>query len=285
VCVDYLTKEGRDFPAELEPRQEKLVERCVSLNPKTVVVVNSGSGLKMDWNDKAAAIVWAYYPGQYGGTTVAEVLTGKINPSGKLPYTIEQKFADSPAFGYIPQGASWTQKKETAVDKSLPPNPKVVYSEGVFVGYRWYDDKKLPVRYPFGHGLSYTTFAYKDLKVAAGADEIVATATITNTGSRAGGEVVQLYIADRKSSIRRPIRELKGFARVELKPGESRQVEFRLNPVALAYYDVKEKNWRVEPGEFSADLAASSRDIRLSQDFNWARELRYQRPTDQKPLP
>ncbi|MBC2593671.1 glycoside hydrolase family 3 C-terminal domain-containing protein [Ruficoccus amylovorans] len=284
VCVDLQTKEGIDYYPKLEEEQEALVQRCVDLNPRTVVVVNSGSGLEMEWDSKAAAVVWAYYPGQYGGTAIAEVITGELNPSGRLPYSIELKFEDSPAYGYIPEGATWTQRKENDVDRSLPECPPVEYKEGVFIGYRWYDEKGLDVRYPFGHGLSYTTFAYEDLKVKTEGDEIVVTAKIRNSGDRAGAEVVQLYVGDRDASVERPIRELKAFARIELKPGQSEEVEFRLNPVALAYYDVDGKNWLVEPGKFTIDIGASSRDIRLSEELNWSKQLRYQRPSDKQSI-
>lgn len=284
VCVDHWTKESTDSYPKLDRKQEQLARRCVNLNQRTVVVVNSGSGIEMDWDDKAAAVVWAYFPGQYGGTAVAEVLTGQVNPSGKLPYTIERRFSDAPAFGYIPEGASWGQKKINAVDKSLPDCPPVEYKEGIFIGYRWYDRNHSAVRYPFGHGLSYTTFEYSNLNLHVGPTGLVVSATIKNTGNVAGSEVVQLYIGQDHPSVDRPVRELKAYKKIQLAPGEAHPVEFCLSPEVLAYYDISQKNWLVESGSYTIDLASSSRDIRLSGNAEWNTKLRYHRPTDAKPL-
>lgn len=284
VCADHWTKESTDSYPQLNKKQEQLVQRCVKLNKRTVVVVNSGSGIEMDWNDQAAAVVWAYFPGQYGGTAVAEILAGQVNPSGKLPYTIERRFSDSPAFGYIPEGASWGQKKINAVDKSLPNCPPVEYKEGIFIGYRWYDRNHLDVRYPFGHGLSYTTFEYSNLSLQVGPTGIVVNAMIKNTGNVSGSEVVQLYIGENQPSVDRPVRELKAYTKIQLAPGEARPVEFCLSPEALAYYDINKKNWVVDPGSYTIDLASSSRDIRLSGSAEWSTNLRYHRPTDSEPL-
>ncbi len=288
VCVDQYQRENTDQVPVLEKEQENLVKRCTALNPRTVVVVCSGSGLEMEWADQAAAILWAYFPGQYGGTAIAEILTGAVNPSGKLPYTLERKFSDSPAFGYHPEGASLSQykKKDNPVDQALPENPKVVYKEGVFCGYRWYDEKKLDVRFPFGHGLSYTTFAYEDLKVKKrwGDRGLVISATIKNTGDRAGSETVQVYVGAKKPSIPRPVRELKAFEKIKLAPGESKRVKFLLPPVDLAFYDIASKDWKVEPGQYVIELAASSRDIRESKTIAWKKELHFARPTDSVPV-
>jgi beta-glucosidase len=288
LCVDQENREGWDQLPQLPEEQEQLVRRCVRLNPRTVVVVNSGSGLMMDWNDSAAAVVWAYFPGQSGGTAIADVLTGAVNPSGKLPYTLEQKFADSPAAGYKPAGAGLRDridpKNKTQFERTLPQHPEIVYQEGVFAGYRWYDSRERTVRYPFGHGLSYTTFKYSDLQVDVGNAGVTVRATITNTGKRSGSETVQLYVRDPEAGVPRPLRELKGYVKIQLAPGESKPVEFTLSPVDLAFYDVTQKNWQVEPGEFILDLAASSRDIRLTEPIEWKTPLRYQRPTDNEPI-
>lgn len=288
VCVDQYQKEDLDQIPVLEGSQEKLVKRCTALNPRTVVVVCSGSGLEMEWADQAAAILWAYYPGQYGGTAIAEILTGTVNPSGKLPYTIERNFSDSPAFGYHPEGTSLYQhkKKDNPIDQALPENPKVVYKEGIFCGYRWYDEKKLDVRFPFGHGLSYTTFSYENLKVKRKlwGKGIAVSATIKNTGDRVGCEIVQLYVGAKNPTLPRPLRELKAFEKITLNPGESKTVKLMLSPVDLAFYDTAFKDWKVEPGEYIIDLAASSRDIRSSKLIEWKTELHYQRPTDTEPL-
>lgn len=283
VCVDFKTREGVDVYPKLEAPQEALVLRSVLLNPRTVVVVCSGTGLEMDWDGRAAAVVWAYYPGQYGGRAIAEILAGRVNPSGKLPFSIEKKFSDSPAYGYIPEGASWTQAVENDIDRRLPPNPKVEYKEGVFIGYRWYDERRIDVRYPFGHGLSYTTFAYSNLVAVAKDDEILITADIRNTGLRAGTEVAQLYIGTPGASVKRPIRELKDYQRVTLEPGASGTIAFRIPPSALAFYDEIGKDWRVEPGDVQIAIGSSSRDIRLVGLINWPVALQYRHPTDTTP--
>jgi len=288
VCVDQYQRENLDQIPVLEDAQQALVKRCTALNPRTVVVVCSGSGLEMEWADSAAAILWAYYPGQYGGTAIAEILMGAVNPSGKLPYTIERKFSDSPAFGYRPEGASLYQhkKKDNPVDQALPEHPRVVYKEGVFCGYRWYDEKKLEVRFPFGHGLSYTTFSYDKLKVKRKlwGKGIAVSATIKNTGDRAGSETVQLYVGANNPSVPRPLRELKAFEKVELAPGESKTVKFLISPVDLAFYDVGSKDWKVELGQYTIDLAASSRDIRSSKTIEWKKGMHFARPTDRVPV-
>ena len=288
VCVDQYQRENLDQIPVLEESQNKLVTRCTALNPRTVVVVASGSGLEMEWAGSAAAILWAYFPGQYGGTALAEILTGAINPSGKLPYSIERSFSDSPAFGYHPEGASLYQrkKKDNPVDQALPENPEVVYEEGVFVGYRWYDEKNIDVRFPFGHGLSYTTFTYDKLKVKKRmwGRGITVSVTIENTGQRPGSETVQLYVGAVDPSLPRPVRELKAFAKVELASGESKKVKFQLPPVDLAFYDVESKDWKVEAGQYTIDLAASSRDIRCSKTIDWKKEMHYKRPSDALPV-
>ena len=201
-------------------------------------------------------------------------------------FRVQRFGAGNPAAGYRADGSGWGQRVDpkNEVDKNLPPNPKVVYKEGVFLGYRWYDSRKLPVRYAFGHGLSYTAFADKNMQIKTGPDGITVHATITNTGSRSGSETVQLYIGAVKPAVERPERELKAFAKIQLEPGESKPIEFHLTPVALSYYDVQQKNWRVDPGTFIVDPASSSRDIRLSDKINWTQELHYQRPTDHSPL-
>jgi beta-glucosidase len=210
----------------------------------------------MPWVDDVAALVWAYYPGQEGGNAVANVLTGEVNPSGKLPITLPTRYGDNPT--YI----------------NYPGTREVRYGEGIFVGYRYYDFKGIPPLYPFGHGLSYTTFEYSDLtipdKVAQG-ETFDVSVTITNTGDVAGAEVAQLYVADKVSSLVRPLQELKAFRKVDLAPGESKEVTFTLNPRALSFYDpyANEGNgaWVAEPGEFEILIGSSSRDIRASDSF------------------
>ena len=280
LCVDQHQKEGWDQKPFLDKQQEALVSRCTALNKNSVVIVCSGSALNMKWANSAAAILWAFYPGQYGATAIAEIATGKINPSGKLPYTIERSFSDSPAAGYIPEGATWFQSKykSNPIDQKLPDNPKVYYIEGVFAGYRWYDARHTKVAFPFGHGLHYTTFKYSNLKTSVDEKGIHITVNIENTGKRAGDETVQLYIGAPSNVVPRPPRELKGFRRVTLKPGDSTELKFTIPPNRLSYYDVKTKKWKIDPGMFNIEVGASSRDIRCVRKIWWNKELQFTSP-------
>jgi beta-glucosidase len=192
----------------------------------------------MPWAHDVAAIVHAWYPGQECGNAIADVLFGKVNPCGKLPTTIPKRYEDNPAFENYP-GA----------------DNEVHYEEGVFVGYRHYDENDIEPLYPFGHGLSYTTFDYGELRV----DGLTASIEITNTGSVAGKEVVQLYVADLASSVSRPPKELKAFAKISLEPGETKEVAFTLDARAFSFW---EDDWVLEPGEFELLCGSSSRDIR-----------------------
>jgi beta-glucosidase len=199
-------------------------------------------------------VVDAYYPGMENGHAVTAVLLGKVNPSGKLPVSFPVRLEDSPAF----------------INASYPGCREVNYGEGIFVGYRYYDKRDVMPLFPFGHGLSYTTFTYHDLKVAKRVkvgEPVKVTMEVKNTGKVAGKEVVQLYVSDSKSSLPRPPKELKGFAKVALKSGESKLVEFTLDERSLAFYDPHKAAWVAEPGEFEVLLGSSSRDIRLKAKF------------------
>ena len=252
---DAFESEGTDRPSiELMGKQNELIAAVAAVNPCTVVVLNAGAPVSMPWVDQVAAVVDAYYPGMENGNAVAAVLLGKVNPSGKLPVSFPMRLEDSPAF----------------INASYPGCRKVNYGEGIFVGYRYYDKKDVTPLFPFGHGLSYTTFAYSNLKVAKKAkagEKVKVSLTVKNTGKVAGKEVVQLYVGDPKSSLPRPPKELKGFAKVALKPGQSETVNFTLDERSLAYYDPHKKAWVAEPGEFELLVGASSRDIRLKAKF------------------
>jgi beta-glucosidase len=241
--------------------QVALIGRLADLRERTgaalVVVLSNGAAVTMDpWHDRVDAIVEAWLPGQAGAGAVVDVLLGRVNPSGKLAETFPLAVQDAP--GYV----TWTGERGT-----------VLYGEGVFIGYRWYDALRRTVRYPFGHGLSYTTFRYTDLDVevadaAAGAVRVAC--TVTNTGAVAGREVVQLYVGDPDAAVRRPVRELRGFEKVALSPGESTRVTFDLDSRDFAYWDVAADRgdgrfgaWRREGGEFVIEVGASSRDIRV----------------------
>jgi len=260
--------EGWDRPFDLPEEENAFILRCLSENPKSVVIVHSGSGINMSpWHEKTQAILYSWYKGQIGNVALAEILSGKTNPSGKLPITIEKRFEDSPAYGYIPEGetlySGWPGQREYE-----HPVYNVEYKEGIFVGYRWYDAKGIEPLFPFGHGLSYTQFRYSDLKIPKKkwkmGEPVQVTVQIQNIGDREGAEIVQLYVQDEIASVPRPPKELKGFAKVWLKPKESKTVAFELNEEAFAFWHPERKAWTVEPGTFTLLIGSSSKDIRLS---------------------
>ena len=262
--------EGRDRPFALPDDQEKRVLECVNNNPNTIVIVTSGSGIRMtDWSSKAGAIIYAWYGGQMGNVVLAEIIAGKTNPSGKLPITIEKEFRDSPGYGYIPEGeklyTGWNGDAEKA-HKIF----NVYYTEGVFAGYRWYDSRNIEPLFPFGYGLSYTTFDYSNLKVSKEKfkddDTLIVSFTIKNTGKVEGKEVAELYIHDVKSSVPRPVKELKGFRKIDLKPGESKTVEIKLNRKDFSFWNPATKGWLAEKGEFILNIGSSSRNIKLKKE-------------------
>jgi beta-glucosidase len=279
VCVLTVDGENNDRPFALPSQQEELIALVAGMTSRTIVVVNSGGGVRMTgWRDKVGGILHAYYAGQYGGTAIAEILTGKVNPSGRLPFTIEREFADSPAATYKPQGAGFSNKRDTEVEKNLPKCPIIEYSEGIFVGYRWYDHKKIEPLFPFGHGLSYTTFDYSDLNIAADEKGISVSVTVRNSGSVAGAEVVQVYFHDPKSSVERPLKELCGFQKIDLKAGESKKVSIFIHPQDLAFYNVAAKNWKTEAGDYKILIGSSSRDIRLQGACRWEKDAFFKYP-------
>jgi beta-glucosidase len=238
--------EGRDRDTmDLPGDQDDLVSAILAANPRTVVVVNSGAPVTMPWADDAPAIVQCWFAGQELGHGLADVLVGDVNPSGRLPTTIPLRIEDTPAYTNYPGELG-----------------HVLYGEGVFVGYRWYDARDLPVRFAFGHGLSYTTFGYGPLTAVDTGDAVTATVQVTNTGTRAGAEVVQLYVRDVEAAVARPPKELRAFATVHLEPGEGRDLTFSLDDRAFAYWDAGARQWRVEPGVFELLVGASSADIR-----------------------
>jgi beta-glucosidase len=235
---------------DLPPGQDELIEAVEAANPHTIVVLNTGDPVTMTrWIDKTPALLDLGYGGQEGGKALANILFGVANPSGKLPVTMPKHFEDSPAYGHYPG-----------------EHLKVNYAEGIYVGYRYYDTKKVEPQFPFGFGLSYTSFEYSGLDVHSsriGSKEPAVTLTVKNTGSRAGAEVVELYLHDGHSAIDRPEHELKGFRRVELKPGESKQVEFWLSRQDFSYWSPEKKNWVADPGTFEVQVGGSSRNIPL----------------------
>jgi beta-glucosidase len=244
--------EGFDRPnMEMPGDQAELIRQVAAANRNTIVVINAGSPLNMDWLDQVAAVVWAWYPGQECGNAIADVLFGDVNPSGKLPTTFPKRLQDNPAYLNYPG-----------------ENGQVHYGEGLFVGYRYYDKKDVAPLFPFGYGLSYTTFEYRNLRVQVG-QVIRVSLDVQNTGQCAGKEIVQVYVRDVRSRLVRPEKELKAFAQVALEPGETKTVTFTLDEEALSYYDPARKAWVAEPGEFEVLVGASSRDIRLTARFDY----------------
>jgi beta-glucosidase len=235
--------------------QDELISRIAAANPNTIVVLE-GTLVEMDaWLDKVPAVLQAWYPGMEGGNALARVLFGDVNPSGKLPATFPKRLSDSPAH---------------ALGNYPGTNGTVTYAEGLLVGYRWFDSKNIEPLFPFGHGLSYTTFKYSNLKLLPGdgAEKIVsAQFEIENTGKVAGAEVAQLYVHQTKPSLMRPEKELKGFQKVFLKPGEKKTVAIPLNAAAFAFYDDNKKSWVAEKDTFQIAVGASSRDLRLKDSF------------------
>lgn len=250
---DAFESEGYDRNHMRMPNcQNALIARVAEANPNTVVVLYNGSPVEMPWLGKTKAVVEGYLGGQAVGGATKDVLFGNVNPSGRLPESFPRKLEDNPSY------LSYGGEGNTAQ-----------YREGVFVGYRYYDKKKMDVLFPFGYGLSYTTFDYANLTVDAErigeADTLTVAVDVTNTGARAGKEVVQLYVSDVQSMVFRPVRELKGIAKVTLNPGETKTVTFTLDRRAFAYWHVKLHDWHVESGEFDIQIGRSSRDVALEK--------------------
>lgn len=257
--------EGRDREhIELPAAQLDLLDRVLAVNPRVVVVLSNGSVVRLSgFADRVPAIVEGWLLGQAGGGALADVLFGRVNPSGRLAETVPLRIEDTPA---------WTSFPGTGLH--------VTYGEGIFVGYRWYDARDLAVQFPFGHGLSYTTFAYSGLGLSTGATTgrgaaggdpgLIARVTVTNTGGVAGREVVQCYVSLPGSAVPRPPRALAAFVIVDLAPGESREVELTVARDDLAYWDVRADRWVVEGGTYRVEVGASSRDIRVTADVEVA---------------
>lgn len=244
-----LESEGYDREdIELPADQLALVEAVVAANPRTVVVLSNGGVVRLPFAETVPAIVEGWLLGQAGGSATADVLFGAVNPSGKLTETVPLRLEDTPAFLNFPGEEG-----------------HVRYGEGIFVGYRWYDARRLEVAYPFGHGLSYTTFAYGDASASVTPEgDLRVSLTVTNTGGRAGREVVQVYTSLPGSGVQRAPRELKAFASVELAPGESREVTATVRRADLAYWHVRAERWVIEGGDYLVEVGASSRDVRAT---------------------
>ena len=254
--------ESEDFDIkslDLPAGQDDLIEAVSKANKNTVVVINAGGPVVMTrWIAQVPAVLDLWYGGQEGGNAIADILFGDANPSGKLPVSFVKQWKDSPAYGHYPG-----------------ENLQVEYAESIYVGYRYFDKQKVEPLFPFGYGLSYTRFDYSDLKVSPNkvspGKPVEVSLSVRNSGSRAGAEVVELYVHDGHSSVDRPIKELKGFSRINLAPGEIKDVHFTLDRSAMAFYSTVKKDWATEPGQFDVLVGPSSRDIRLKGSFNLER--------------
>jgi beta-glucosidase len=252
-----LESEGFDIKSlDLPAGQDDLIEAVAKANKNTVVVINAGGPVVMSrWIAQVPAILDLWYGGQEGGNAIADVLFGDANPSGKLPVSFVKEWKDSPAYGHYPG-----------------ENLQVDYAEGIYVGYRYFDKHKIEPLFPFGYGLSYTKFDYRDLKVSpdhvSPAKPVEVSLRVHNGGSRSGAEIVELYVHDGHSSVDRPAEELKGFRRVDLAPGETKDVQFTLDRSAMVFYSTAKKDWVAEPGQFDVMVGSSSRDIKLKGSFN-----------------
>jgi len=266
ISVGTTDREGSDRPFALPEETDARILRICAKNPNVIVVVNAGGGIQMTkWNEKVSALLYAWYPGQNGNKAVASILSGRTNPSGRLPITIEKTLEDSPGYPYLPPGETLASGRDD-MDPSVPIND-ITYKEGVFVGYRWYESKKIEPLYRFGFGLSYTTFTYSDLRVSGKSfrkgNECTVEFTLKNSGKKPGMEVAQLYVQDVTSSVPRPVKELKGFQKIALAPDAEAKVHFTLREHDFAFWDSKAHEWLAEPGEFVIMIGASSDDIRL----------------------
>jgi beta-glucosidase len=246
--------ESADRTFRLPLGQDELIQEMAAANKNTIVVMTSGGSTDMNsWLDRVPALVQAWYPGQEGGTAVAEILFGDVNPSGRLPVTFERRWEDNPVHdSYYPQAGT----------------KRVVYKEGVFVGYRGYEHNRTKPLFPFGFGLSYTTFEYSNLSIKPvsqieSGPHYEVSFDVKNTGKREGAEVAQVYVGDTHTRVPRPAKELKGFLKVNLRAGETRRVSVMLDRRALSYYDVNAKQWRAEPGDFNVLVGRSSEQIEL----------------------
>ncbi|MBQ5753903.1 MAG: glycoside hydrolase family 3 C-terminal domain-containing protein [Alistipes sp.] len=272
LCVTgTFDSESTERPFAMEKRDEKAVRMAVENNPNTIVLVHSGSGIDMSaWADKCAALLYAWYPGQNGMLAIRDILIGKVNPSGKLPMTIERSFKDSPAVNSVPVGFNLAKAKGNPNEKAFHPwTYDVHYDESVLVGYRWYEKKGIEPLFPFGYGLSYTTFELANAKILSKGKVKTLTAEkplrvaidVKNTGAVAGAEVVQLYIAEKNPTVLRPVKELKSFRKVSLAAGEKQVVVFDVDKSMLSFWDDKQHAWTTNAGEYTLLLGTSSANI------------------------
>ena len=253
-------REDHDRTFALPDGQDEMIEFALANNDNVIVVVYSGGAIDMSrWHDKVSAIVMGWYPGQEGGLAIARMLAGEFSPSGRLPVTMEARLEDNPTYTNYYVEAPLTKRGHSTLN--------VTYGEGVFVGYRGYEKNGVQPAYPFGHGLTYTTFEYSDLVVRPSGDGAEVLFTLSNTGSFDAAEVAQVYVGERQPCVARPAKELKGFEKIFVKAGESVHVKVHLPKSAFSFYDVDIHDWRVNPGVFDIRVGASVSDIRLSGEI------------------
>ena len=288
----FMDRPRKDWPGSAEGEgqdrsfvmpDDTIIAACTRGNPRTIVCVVAGAGVAMDWADQAAAILHVAYGGQTGAKALSEIITGKEEPGGRLPFTIERRFEDSPAIHALQltpdPKRTWSPDDIEGMARSnffTDPISKrlmvadVRYDEGFLVGYRWYDEKKISVRFPFGHGLGYTTFAYTDLTISKTGDHSVRCSfTLTNTGKRPGSEVAQVYVSPTESSLPRPPQELKGFQKITLNAGQSQRVHIDLDARAFSYWNPAKDSWMIDPGHFNITIASSSAKHHLKSNISW----------------
>jgi beta-glucosidase len=268
VFVHQWTSEGMDLRnLSLPDNQDALIDQVASANPHTIVVVESGTAVTMPWLDKVSGVLEAWYAGSKGADAVANILFGDVNPSAKLPMTFPKSEADLPHPQLVvpPPGAQGT----AAVMRTGEAKPTfaVKYDEGLKVGYKWYDAENKPVLFPFGHGLSYTTYAYSGLKVTPGAQTAV-TFTVKNTGQREGSEIAQVYAALPETAAEPPKR-LVGFTKIQLKPGETKEFTVNIDGKYLSIFDESANAWKLVPGSYNIMVGGSSKDLPLTQKVNY----------------
>lgn len=248
---EAMESEGFDKQSiSLPANQNELIEQLLTVNPHVIVVLQNGSAVEMPWEPKTPAIVETYLAGEAVGEATWDILSGKVNPSGKLSETFPKQLADNPTYP--------TFGKDRRHE---------VYREGIFMGYRYYDAKKLAVRFPFGHGLSYTDFEYRNLAIKENSDDVEVSFDLANTGKQAGKEVAQIYVANHASQTVMPVDELRDFVKVELNPGETKHVALKLLRRAFAWYNAETATWEADNGKYEILVGSSSRDIRLRQEF------------------
>jgi len=266
VCLGHdsqTEKENFDRTFALPQGQEEYLRRVLALNENVVVVLNAGGGIDMaSWLPDVKAVLMAWYPGQQGGLAVSEIITGKVSPSGRLPISIEKNFSDNPVY------ESYYENVDRIRTKNINPYSRVEYREGLFVGYRGYEAQNKAPLFPFGYGLSYSEFEYSDLKITPSETGCVVTLNVKNVGRMTASETVQVYVGDQECSLVRPKKELKGFEKVSLAPGQTKTVTVTLGENAFRFYDPVMHQWQIEPGLFNIYVGSSSADIRLTGEYN-----------------